>query len=503
MLSAKAVECGVRLALALILGLAVVGSLPIPVQAQAPVDLELGAEGAISWTISNIKPGDTGSMTVELHNAGSRNGFVTIWITDIEEVDYGGDGALLDDCLLFNLSCDRLRSNIALPATIHELPQNTPDANYIRINPLYAEETVTLVWEWEFPETGEPQNDAQGDSLLFSINYLLEELLYAGEELPYAGEELPYAGDGDGGRKPSYQQLEIDILGAVIVADFSSSGKLLDSCIATDPDNKHKLEFSQGTKVTCINGEVPTTIQMRVCEKSLPVPQGVELIGPAYELVSYTSDSAPCAVVFDKPVELTLSYDLSWLPTNTSSINIASYDVKEGWRDLEPPPGSVTDFGKVIVLISHTSTFAILAKLAPSVQVGPLPPTPAEFKLSKLAINPAQVSIGERVVISVVVQNTGELEGSYTLNLRINGMMEQSKETTLAGGESANASFAVIKDKPGTYVVAVDSLAGEFIVLAPPASTSWISIYWWVTLLAVLMVGLLIYFSAIRLRRHA
>ena len=64
MLSAKAVKYGVRLALALILGLAVVGSLPIPVQAQEPIDLVLGGEGATSWNIGDIKPGDSGTKTV-------------------------------------------------------------------------------------------------------------------------------------------------------------------------------------------------------------------------------------------------------------------------------------------------------------------------------------------------------------------------------------------------------------------------------------------------------
>jgi len=64
MLSAKAARYGVRLALALILGLAVVGSLPIPVQAQEPIDLVLGGEGATSWNIGDIKPGDIGTKTV-------------------------------------------------------------------------------------------------------------------------------------------------------------------------------------------------------------------------------------------------------------------------------------------------------------------------------------------------------------------------------------------------------------------------------------------------------
>jgi hypothetical protein len=51
---------------------------------------------------------------------------------------------------------------------------------------LNAGETVSLTWRWEFLETGESQSDAQGDSLSFTINYLLQEL-------------PPGAGGGGGG----------------------------------------------------------------------------------------------------------------------------------------------------------------------------------------------------------------------------------------------------------------------------------------------------------------
>jgi len=100
-----------------------------------------------------------------------------------------------------------------LPATIHQLPQSAVDTNYIKVNQLSAGETLILVWEWEFAETGEPQNDSQGDSFSFTINYLLE--------------ELPPPGGGGGGGTPSYQQLEVYIVGEVTVANISSSREFL------------------------------------------------------------------------------------------------------------------------------------------------------------------------------------------------------------------------------------------------------------------------------------
>ena len=485
MLFGKLAKYKTRLALALILGLALIGSSPTPVQAQTPIDLELGGEGATSWDIGNIQPGDSGTKIVELHNAGSRYGSVTIWISDIEEVDYAGDGAVLDDYLLLNLSCERLRSNITLPATIHDLPQSASGSHYIRIDTLYAHETLTLVWAWEFPETGEPQNDAQGDSFSFTINYLLE--------------ELPPEDDGT----PRYRELEIDILGKVTVAKVSSSGKLLHSCLATDPDNKHKLELERGTTVTCANGDVLRRIEMRVCEESISPPSGTEMIGPAYNLTGYINDSVPCSITLDKPAEFTLGYDPDWLPENTSTILVTSYEPEHGWTELEPAYSDVAQGNEITVLISHTSIFAILAKIVPV-------PPPVEFNLSELVINPAQTEVGEPVTISVTVQNTGQLEGSYTLNLEIDGETEQSQEIILAAGESRQISFTVIKDEPGTYTIALDSLAGEFTVLAPasfppsvPASSPpWVSTCWWAILLAALIIALVLYFLAIRPRHH-
>ncbi len=479
----EASKVSIRLILALILGLALTGSLPMPAQAQAPVDLELGGEGATSWDIGNIKPGDSGTQNVELHNAGSRHGSVTIWISDIEEVDGGGDGAVLDDYLLLNLSCQRLSTNMTLPAIIHNLPQSAVDTNYISINQLYAGETLALVWEWEFPETGEPQNDAQGDSFSFTINYLLE--------------ELPPPGGGSNGGTPSYQRLEIDIMGEVTVAKVSPSGEFLDSCVATDPDNKRSLEFTRGTKVTCVNGKIPRRIEMRLCETLPSLPGGTEVIGPAYKLTGYITDSAPYPLIFDPPVELTLIYEPDWLPGNTSKIVFAYYEAEHGWVELEPVYSGVAQANSITVLISHASTLAILAKIEPSPS-----PAPAAFELSEFAINPAQVEVGEPVAISAIVQNTGELEGSYTLTLKINGVIEQSTEVTLAGGESRQVSLSVVKNEPGTYAVAIDGLKGQFIVLASTSSPALGSTYWWVILLVVSIIGPTVYFLAIRRRQH-
>ena len=72
-----------------------------------------------------------------------------------------------------NLTATGLTTNINLPAIISDLPQSAAAPNGIEIIPLKAGGTINLTWKWELPtQTG---NDAQGDSISFTINYLLRE----------------------------------------------------------------------------------------------------------------------------------------------------------------------------------------------------------------------------------------------------------------------------------------------------------------------------------------
>ena len=91
---------------------------------------------------------------------------------------------------------------------------------------------------------------------------------------------MPSEGGGGScdGRAPSYQWLKIDILGHVTPVKVNSSGKLLDSYVATDPDNKHKLELNKGTKITCTSGKVPRSIEMDVRAPAKENKANIEVI---------------------------------------------------------------------------------------------------------------------------------------------------------------------------------------------------------------------------------
>lgn len=96
--------------------------------------------------------------------------------------------------------------------------------------------------------------------------------------------------------------------------------------------------------------------------------------------------------------------------------------------------------------------------------------TPATFVMSALDVTPAEVDIGEKVTISVVVVNTDDAKGTHEVTLKIDEAVVASKEVTLAGGFSQTVVFTVAENAAGTYTVSVDGLAGTFEVkTAPPA----------------------------------
>ncbi|MFC1938961.1 hypothetical protein ACFLWM_02275 [Chloroflexota bacterium] len=136
------------------------------------------------------------------------------------------------------------------------------------------------------------------------------------------------------------------------------------------------------------------------------------------------------------------------------------------WIALESVVDPLEDV--ITVSVAHLTTFAVLAP--------PTPPTPAKFEISLLSISPNEVDIGAPVTISVLLMNTGETAGSYTVILKINGATEETREVNLIGGTQREITFTISQDMAGTYVVYVGGLIGSFtvteaaIVPSPPPS---------------------------------
>jgi hypothetical protein len=121
------------------------------------------------------------------------------------------------------------------------------------------------------------------------------------------------------------------------------------------------------------------------------------------------------------------------------------------------------------------------------------PPPPAEFIVTSLDLSSKQVKPGEPVTVSAEVTNAGGSEGNCTLNLTINGEVEQTKTVTLAPQATKTVAFTVTREEAGSYSVSLDGLTDEFIVIAPRPSR-----YWWAIIAGIIAAGLLIHFLGFR-----
>jgi len=141
-------------------------------------------------------------------------------------------------------------------------------------------------------------------------------------------------------------------------------------------------------------------------------------------------------------------------------------------------------------------------------------PGAAAFAASKLSISPGEVYVSETVTISAVITNTGDGAGSYKVTLKINGVVEATKDVTLNPGASGEVTFTAVKNVAGSYSVEVDGLKGSFTVkeklaptptppvtVPPPVTPVKPPIKWPLIgciIAGVVVVGLLIFFLARR-----
>ncbi|MFC2039080.1 hypothetical protein ACFLUG_04855, partial [Chloroflexota bacterium] len=329
-----------RFILAAAVGLTLFGfSLPPVVQAANPVDLELGGAGATAWNITNIEPSDNGTSTVELRNIGTQDGFVSVWVSEIisteglnpeSETGDKSDPGELGDHLLLNLTADGLRSNLALPVTFNEMPRSVSSSDFIEVIPIKAGQTVNLQWQWNLPYSA--GNDIQGDSLSFTLNYLLRECILT------------------------------DVTAVVDV-----QGVFTDNITAvSDTTVKAKVEIESGTKGTTAASQPLSDVWIIEIENDpLPAPVNNAVASQNYE-------AGPEGTTFDQPVTITLQYDPASIPSGISASQLFISVWDENTRAWVAVPGSTVNLGEETVSapVTHFSRYTVLSPDPP-----PPPPT--------------------------------------------------------------------------------------------------------------------------------
>jgi len=126
------------------------------------------------------------------------------------------------------------------------------------------------------------------------------------------------------------------------------------------------------------------------------------------------------------------------------------------------------------VVEQNQGTYQVtIGSLSDSFEVLPAAPParPAEFEVNNLAIDPQVAEANMPVQILVNVTNIGELSGSYSAELEVNGAIADTKTVQLSGGESTTLQFTVTQSAKGTYTVKVGNLTGTFSIEGPSTIT--------------------------------
>jgi len=249
--------------------------------------------------------------------------------------------------------------------------------------------------------------------------------------------------------------------GTTDVSDLvTPAGVFTQRVILNSADGMSQLIFDEGVLGLTEDRNPLSEISIIPMEDPPPPPEDYYIIGQVY-------DFGPDGVTFDPLITITFTYDESLIPEGVAEENlvIARWDAASGQWVLLEVFIIAPEINIITALVSHFTPFAILAY--------PRPPAFAAFAASDLLIIPTEVDIGETVDIIILVANIGGQSGSYELTLIVNGVVEASKEVTLAAGGSELVSFSTIKDTAGTYSLGVAGLTGSFTVggkpVAPPS----------------------------------
>jgi len=312
-------------------------------------------------------------------------------------------------------------------------------------------------------------------------------------------------GGGGGGSITSIKYFTVDFLGKITREIATGDGRPVNTIVATSPDGAHVLEILQGTAARDASGNEVLLVVIR--EATAPqLPQDTVLIGSAYEF-------EPSGTTFDKPIKLTLAYDVNDLPERVRSVGTAYYLANLGWIYLETESDVVAELGRLTSPVNHFTVFAILAQVEPEVPVVPPPPppttepppvvppppppppvtAPASFQLGNLDIETSVQETfgsltyirrtGEEATVSVDVTNNGGQAGSYTVVLMVNGIERASQVVALEPGQTRTVEFAVEPNETGTYDIQIGELKGSFL------SGWWVN--WWLFIGTAALIALI------------
>jgi len=263
--------------------------------------------------------------------------------------------------------------------------------------------------------------------------------------------------------------LGIDIDNIKLMRENSSTGTWTELTTTLDNEDENYYYFSATTPgFSCfvVVGVVQADFSVGLSSSGATVQQGSSTsttvnisTSTAYSYtVTLSSSGAPAGVsVGFSTSSSTPDFSSTMTITVGSSVSAGSY--------------SITVTGTGADSTTHSTTYSLTVSAAGSVEPPgeEAPPavvpeeTPATFEFSVFRI-PDSIKVGETATITFTITNTGDLSGTYTAILTLDGVVVQTKTLTILAGESQEVSFEVVPPADGTYVISIAGQTASLVV---------------------------------------
>jgi hypothetical protein len=183
----------------------------------------------------------------------------------------------------------------------------------------------------------------------------------------------------------------------------------------------------------------------------------------SYEVLSF--NMAPTKVAMGEKVTIEAKVKNINSETDTYNIPLMVDGVADSRESVTLAPGQ-TETLTFELTRSHAGSYKVSVGNKESILTVEKP-SPPDFRLANLAVNPDEVNICETAVVTAMLTNIGGSRGDYTAELKIDGITNQSQKLTLPAGANCMLCFKVAKGLPGTYKISLGDLSGQFTVKEP------------------------------------
>ncbi len=349
----------------------------------------------------------------------------------------------MEKTLEFDIQANGLNTSLLFPVTIDQLP-GVPSANdKMEIGPLPGGSSAIIDWSWVYSDNNISINGDQNAVLSFKMDYLL---------IP-----IPSALGND-------HLITFDMLGRDTIVDVNSTGVVQETVQASDPTDLDHIDIYQGTRIITTNGSVPSGLVLSsVTNGTYPsAPIGTVEIGNKY-LLSGFNGRYPAEVLFLDVAGLTISFDRNQFPSGYDRSMIFQLATDGNWTEMIGWTGVSSSSWEARGDIDSTGLYVVAAA---NDSFG----STAFISSSSLVVSPSVVdywspltiyrSTGGSVMVSVVLTNTGDSDGTDDVSLMIDGGTYDSLLVDIPAGESRQVTMNATGIAEGDHVIWVAGIEG-------------------------------------------